>query len=379
MAKYRFDEIAFNITEKKKPVEEDKYTYLGLEHLDSGSLKVTRFGSDVAPIGEKLIMKKGDVLFGKRRAYQKKVAIAPFDGIFSAHGMVLRPKEEVIDKRFFPLFISSDYFLDAAIQISVGSLSPTINWRDLKALEFELPPLEEQKKLAEVLWSINETLDAYKKLLKTTDQLVKSQFIEMFGETEKNRFGYPVLKISDIATCYPGATPSTKVDEYWNGGTIPWMSSGEVHKKHVYDTDQRITQEGYDHASTRMVPAHSIVIALAGQGKTRGTVAINEIELCTNQSLCAIIPDTNRVLVEYLFYNLDGRYEELRNMSTNVGGRGGLSLTIVNKIPVIIPPMEQQREYVEIVKQSDKSKFELEQSIVELTATYKKIISENLG
>ena len=201
----------------------------------------------------------------------------------------------------------------------------------------------------------------------------------MFGETEKNRFGYPVLKISDIATCYPGATPSTKVDEYWNGGTIPWMSSGEVHKKHVYDTDQRITQEGYDHASTRMVPAHSIVIALAGQGKTRGTVAINEIELCTNQSLCAIIPDTNRVLVEYLYYNLDGRYEELRNMSTNVGGRGGLSLTIVNKIPVIIPPMEQQREYVEIVKQSDKSKFELEQSIVELTATYKKIISENLG
>ena len=72
MAKYRFDEIAFNITEKKKPVEEDKYTYIGLEHLDSGSLKVTRFGSDVAPIGEKLIMKKGDVLFGKRRAYQKE-------------------------------------------------------------------------------------------------------------------------------------------------------------------------------------------------------------------------------------------------------------------------------------------------------------------
>lgn len=86
MPKYRFDEIAINSTEKKKPVEEDKYTYLGLEHLDTGSLTVTRFGSDVAPIGEKLVMKKGDVLFGKRRAYQKKVAIAPFDGIFSAHG-----------------------------------------------------------------------------------------------------------------------------------------------------------------------------------------------------------------------------------------------------------------------------------------------------
>ena len=111
MVKYRFEQIAINSTEKKKPVEEDRFTYLGLEHLDSGSLKVTRFGSEVAPIGEKLVMHKGDVLFGKRRAYQKKVAIAPFDGIFSAHGMVLRPREDVIDKSFFPLFISSDYFL----------------------------------------------------------------------------------------------------------------------------------------------------------------------------------------------------------------------------------------------------------------------------
>ena len=177
MAKYRFEQIAINSTEKKKPVEEDRFTYLGLEHLDSGCLKVTRYGSDVAPIGEKLVMRKGDVLFGKRRAYQKKVAIAPFEGIFSAHGMVLRPREEVIDKDFFPLFISSDYFLDAAIKISVGSLSPTINWRDLKELEFELPNLEEQKRLAAVLWATNDTIEAYKRLISATDDLVKSQFI----------------------------------------------------------------------------------------------------------------------------------------------------------------------------------------------------------
>lgn len=181
MAKYRFEQIAINSTEKKKPVEEDRFTYLGLEHLDSGSLKVTRFGSEVAPIGEKLVMRKGDVLFGKRRAYQKKVAIAPFDGIFSAHGMVLRPNEDVIDPDFFPLFIGSDYFLDAAIKISVGSLSPTINWRDLKVLEFELPNLETQRKLAAVLWSINDTMESYKKLISATDELVKSQFMEQFA------------------------------------------------------------------------------------------------------------------------------------------------------------------------------------------------------
>lgn len=176
MSEYRFDQIAINSTEKKKPEESDKYTYIGLEHLDSMDLEVHRWGSEVAPKGEKLLMKKGDVLFGKRRAYQKKVAIAPFDGIFSAHGMVLRPNEKIVDKDFFPLFISSDYFLDAAIKISVGSLSPTINWRDLRELKFCLPDLETQRKLAKVLWAINATMQNYKVLLAKTDELVKSKF-----------------------------------------------------------------------------------------------------------------------------------------------------------------------------------------------------------
>ena len=356
MAKYRFDQIAINSTAKKKPVEEDRFTYLGLEHLDSGSLKVTRYGSEVAPIGEKLIMRKGDVLFGKRRAYQKKVAIAPFDGIFSAHGMVLRPKEDVIDKEFFPLFISSDYFLDAAIKISVGSLSPTINWRDLKALEFELPDLETQRRLAALLWSMNATMDSYKELIAATDELVKSQFIEMFGEVKDNRKGLPVKRIRDFAECYAGATPRTKVTAYWDNGTIPWMASGEIHLGHVYETEKKITQLGYDKCSTKMVPPHTVVIALAGQGKTRGTVALTEIELCTNQSLCAMITD-NTVLPDYLYHNLRGRYEEIRNMCAIAEGRGGLNLQIVGNIEVIVPSVDKQEEFISIAKQSDKSKF----------------------
>ena len=198
MTKYRFDQIAINSTAKKKPVEEDKHHYIGLEHLDPGNLTVSRWGSDIAPKGEKLLMQKGDVLFGKRRAYQKKVAIAPFDGIFSAHGMVLRPKEEVIDKDFFPMFISSDYFLDSAIAISVGSLSPTINWKDLAKLEFGLPTLEEQKRLAKVLWAIDDTIQAYQKHIINTRQLIQSYFIEHFGDTLSEKQNYETVALSEI-------------------------------------------------------------------------------------------------------------------------------------------------------------------------------------
>ena len=180
MGKYRFEQIAINCKEKVKAESIDISKYIGLEPLDSGSLRVSRWGSKVPIKGDKIIMHKGDVLFGKRNAYLKRAAIAPHNGAFSAHGMVLRPREDVIDKDFFPLFIASDYFFDVAIRISVGSLSPTVNWQDLKNQEFELPDIPTQKKLAEVLWSMNETMDSYKKLILATDELVKSQFIGLF-------------------------------------------------------------------------------------------------------------------------------------------------------------------------------------------------------
>ena len=153
----------------------------------------------------------------------------------------------------------------------------------------------------------------------------QSQFIEMFGTPDNHPAEYVVKNLGDLSECYAGATPSTKVKEYWDNGTIPWMSSGEVHMGHVTETESKITESGYKHASTKMVPVHSVVIALAGQGKTRGTVAITEIPLCTNQSLCAIVPSKD-IHYEYLYHNLKGRYLELRGMAGDVNGRGGLNL-----------------------------------------------------
>ena len=195
---YKFDKIAYNSTVKKKPTDADRSNYIGLENIDPDSLFVENYGSDITPKGEKLIMKKGDVLFGKRRAYQKKVAIAPCDGIFSAHGMVLRPKEDVIDKDFFPFFIHSDQFLNEAVRISVGGLSPTINWRDLKELEFSLPPLSIQRELSKKLWAAYRLKESYKKLLLATRDMVKSQFIEMFGTHDTTPVG------NYIEESYPG-------------------------------------------------------------------------------------------------------------------------------------------------------------------------------
>ena len=361
MPKYRFDEIAINSTAKKKPVEEDKYTYLGLEHLDSGSLKVTRFGSDVAPKGEKLLMKKGDVLFGKRRAYQKKVAIAPFDGIFSAHGMVLRPKEEVINKDFFPLFISSDYFLDAAIKISVGSLSPTINWRDLKGLEFNLPSLEEQKKLAEVLWSINDTLDAYKKLLETTDQLVKSQFIEMFGVPFQNEKRWQTQSLDEICTYLTdGSHYSPKED---TNGIYPMLTVKDMTERGFNYGDCKLIGEG-EYAkmvANGCVPkVGDVLVAKDGSYFKTAFVIEDEREQAVLSSIAILRPDKAKMVPRFMReYLMSGQV--LKAVESEYITGTAIKRVILKKLktmPIYIPPISMQEKYVALVEQSDKSKFD---------------------
>lgn len=339
MAKYRFDQIAINSTEKKKPVEEDRFTYLGLEHLDSGSLKVTRYGSEVAPIGEKLIMRKGDVLFGKRRAYQKKVAIAPFDGIFSAHGMVLRPKEDVIDKDFFPLFISSDYFLDAAIKISVGSLSPTINWRDLKELEFELPDLDTQRRLAAVLWAMNETMDSYKELIEATDELVKSQFIEMFGDPKNS---------ADAVSFETAFTIRDDLRKPINDAVRSEMHTGQLYP--YYGANGQV-----DSINEYLMDCDAICLAedCGAYGAGEHTSYIVSGKCWVNNHAHVLIP---KECCDIEFANV---YFRILDMKEYVNGTTRLKLTQakMKTLPMILPSLDVQREFASFVQQSDKSKF----------------------
>ena len=278
------------------------------------------------------------------------------------------------EQRLLPFIMLSKDFTTWSIAKSKGSTNPYVLFSDLADFEFELPPLEEQKVLVDKLWAAYRLKEAYKKLLVATDEMVKSQFIEMFGTVENNTHNFPIMTIGEFANCFAGATPSTSHPEYWENGRIRWMSSGEVHKGHVEDTDFRITELGYKSASTRMVPIHSIVIAIAGQGKTRGTVAITEVDLCTNQSLCAIVPD-ERVNYLYLYHNLQGRYLELRGLSGDVNGRGGLNLKIIQKIPVILPPIEKQQQFASIAQQADKSKSVIQKALVYLND----IQSDELG
>jgi type I restriction enzyme S subunit len=374
MPKYKFADIAYNITDKKMPEPGDEDLYIGLEHLDSGSLRVTRWGSDVELVGQKLCMKKGDILFGRRNTYLRRAAIAPHDGIFSAHGMIFRPNTNVMDPDFFPFFISSDYFMDAAIRISVGSLSPTVNWKTLKELEFYLPDLEQQRKTSEILAAANETKEAYQDLLAKTDELVKSQFIEMFD----NVINAEYIPLEQCCVSITGGnTPSMKHEEYY-GGDVPFVKSGDIKDRYVASGALWLTQEALTNTNAKYVPKGTVVVVVrSGILKHDLPVAITLNPLVINQDIKAFQPKLE-FTSQYLAWAIRSKENELLSM-TKAMTVDSIDSKVLYSIPVMVASMELQLQFDAFVEQTDKSKFELKKAIENISELMKTILQQDLS
>lgn len=184
---------------------------------------------------------------------------------------------------------------------------------------------------------------------------------------------FPLGKVAK--KIYSGGTPDTKKIEYWEHGTIPWMSSGEVNLKTIKETEKFITEDGLNNSSAKFVPENSIVMALAGQGKTRGKVARTRIKLTTNQSLAAITFDERKINSDYIFHFLETQYDNLRQISSGNSGRGGLNLQMISayKAPIPCPgdPEKSLAIQSEIVRILDKFTALTAELTAELTARKK--------
>ena len=281
--------------------------------------------------------------------------------------MSLAPNSIVIktpNNPFYHYLFQSDYFQTALRTISSQTALPKFNKTSFKKIIVPVPPIAEQEKIVAELDCLSGIIEKKKQQLKELDNLAQSIFYEMFGNPVENDKGWEQKTIGSFSKCVAGATPSTKVKEYWNGGTIPWLSSGEVGNGRIYATEKHITQEGYDNASTKLIPPHTVVMALAGQGKTRGTVGVAEIPLCTNQSICSIITNDG-VNVDFLYYQLRYLYHELRDISNGDGGRGGLNLKLIQGFKVLVPPFDLQQEFASKIQSIEKQKELIAQSIKE--------------
>lgn len=258
-----------------------------------------------------------------------------------------------VDPLYMDCVVSRASFIHELSKYAEGSVTKlrTLAPENFLNLELTVPTdIDEQHKIGILIESLKTKIENEKKQIEKLKALKASMLDKMFpreGATEPEiRFpgftdAWEQRKVSEVAEICAGGTPSTGIDRYWYPKEIPWVSSGEVHKKYITFTDNKISIEGMNNSSARMIPENSVLIALAGQGKTRGTVAINRIPLTTNQSIAAMT-FSNEIVPEFVFSNLEDRYEEIRRMSSGDGSRGGLNKQIVGDIEIPYTSKEEQ-------------------------------------
>lgn len=304
--KYRFDEVCkqINVT-SKKPEADGLHYVIGLEHIEPGNLHITKWDTLEKETTFTRKFVKGQVLFGRRRAYQRKVAYAEFDGICSGDILVFEAIEENLLPELLPFLIQSDGFFEKALATSAGSLSPRTKFKELADYEFLLPPKSEQKRLAELLWAADEMIEKEKKELEKV--LIEMKCIMChFFQGENN-----MRPIKDFGNVFTGSTPSTKNDDYWNGEYLFLTPSEIVDTLQPLTPNRTVTEEGLN--AGRRIQAGDVLVTCVGE---IGRLAIANQTCCANQQINIISPHNKDIDSLYLYYNILHHRNILINNST---------------------------------------------------------------
>lgn len=358
--------------ESRKTFKGDKtgIPIVGLEHLIPQELTFSTYDVDTDNTFTKMFH-KGQILFGRRRAYLKKAAVAEFDGICSGDITVIEAIPGKVDKNLLPFIIQNDALFDYAVSRSAGGLSPRVKWEQLSDYEFNLPPLEEQKVLADKLWAAYRLKEGYKKLLAATDEMVKSQFIEMYHKTHNTQTLESVCAIisKGITPKYVDFSSVAVV----NQACIQW--DGQHLENIKYHNEEILFKK-------RTLQTGDVLLNATGTGTlgrccvfncpSNDNIYINDghvIALATDKSI--LLPE---VLNAYLSLN-DTQAEIYRLYVTGSTNQVDIVFSDIKKMKVPVPNIDDQISFVRILNQADKSKFELRKSIDAIDKVIKSLIN----
>ncbi|MCI8506574.1 MAG: restriction endonuclease subunit S [Lachnospiraceae bacterium] len=344
---------------------------VGLEHITPEEVTLSNWSIDTENTFTKMF-RKDDMLFGRRRAYLRKAAIAPFDGICSGDITVIRAKSDKMLPMLLPFVIQNEDFFEYAVGKSAGSLSPRVKWEHLKNYTFNLPSLEKQKELADLLWSIHDSRKAYQDLLRETDELIKAQFIEMFGDPEENPMGWPIRKLSEVAK-----VDGTMTKEYEKYAEYPHIGIDSIEKNTgILSGYRTVREDNIISPKYHFGPQHILYSKIR---PALNKVAIPEFEGLCSADCYPLLPIGGWCERKFLAHVL--RSDFFLNYILSYSGRS--QMPKVNRkqlggFTFPCPPMELQNRFLILTEQSDKSKFELKQAIKSVDNLVRSLVQKEL-
>lgn len=358
-------EVKINVDRDNNPYE----FYIAGDHMDSEDLTIHRKGhfatDDVGPAFTR-IFKPGQILYGSRRTYLKKIAVADFEGICANTTFVLETKDNcVFLQSLLPFIMLSDKFTEWSVSHSKGSTNPYVLFSDLASYEFELPSLEEQSILSKKLWAAYRLKESYKRLLTATDEMVKSQFIEMFGNPVTNSKSWQTKAIMEVAPEQPSKKRMQGKVWLLNLDMIE-SNTGKVIEK-VYETSENtLSVQPFDEGNVLFSKLRPYL---------NKVVVPDEYGLATTE-LVPLRPNQEKLHKVFLSYLL--RSQQFVTFANKISGgtkMPRMPLAELRKFECILPPMSEQLKFVGITEQADKSKFELRKSIDAIDQVIKSLIN----
>lgn len=284
--------------------------------------------------------------------------------------ITLTPKSEVIDLDYL-FYATQNYKFEGS-----GTSIPQLTVPILKKYKFPLPEMSHQKAIAVKFEKLDQLISLRKQQLAKLDELVKARFVEMFGVVHDSVL-YPYVPVKSFTSVVSGGTPNRNVSEFWNNGSIRWVKTTELQNNVICNTDEKITQAGLDNSSAKIIPPNTVLIAMYGQGKTRGMTGYTSIECATNQACACILP-CEQFNQNYLWRYMILSYDKLRDMAKG-GNQPNLNIGIIKNFPVLKPPIELQNDFAAFVERVDQQKQAVQQSLEKLELMKKALMQEYFG
>lgn len=377
MSKLLLGDVAI---ERKETCKEDKngFPIVGLEHLTPEEVTLSNWDEDKVNTFTKIFY-KGDVLFGRRRAYLKKAAVAPFDGICSGDITVIKAIPERIIPELLPFIIQNDSFFQYAVGKSAGSLSPRVKWEHLRNYEFKLPSISKQRELAKIFWVMEGTKKSYQKLLQLSNELIKSQFIELFGIPGTDSHGWGLTSLGECCVINPRKPKDMNTDVDYSFVAMTSVSGdGRIDATVIRPYSE--IYKGFTYFAENDVLFAKITPCMEnGKGGVATGLHNGSGFGSTEFHVLRPIEYTSNPYWLYAITMFQKFRSDAEKVMTGTGGQRRVPTTYLSEYQIALPPIEMQEQFAAFIRQSDKSKFELEQTLVELTGTYKKLMSENFG
>ena len=328
-------------------------------------------------VSESQFLRQGDILVCTSSGSKELVGKAAFIDedlpmVFGAFCKVVRPNIECC--KYMGYFFQSPYYRKHISEASAGANINNLRNEHIADLHFPLPSLEEQRKIAAVLDKVSDLIAKRRTQLDKLDELVKSRFIEMFGDVTKNEKNWSTRKISEIATLQSGGTPSRQFPKYFEG-TIPWITTVALGKNAIgiEDAIEYITEEAIENSATKLIPKNSLLFGIrVGVGK----VSENIVPMCINQDIVAIIINDRYKLNMLFLKNLLDMFSGYFNSQKRGATIQGIKSEVLKNISVSLPPIELQNQFADFVAQTDKSKLAIQKNLEKLEILKKSLMQK---